>query len=354
MHSTRTRAPRGTNRGLWALGLALILVGASACGGGPGTGSTGVQGAASAGPYPVTVADCGGRQTTYDKAPERVFALSDQVAEMLVVLGLGDRLVGVTRFIPDDKTWPKYRAEITELPMVGGPTDYPSQEQIVATSPDLVIAIFQSGFSERNKLPSRDGWKQFGANAFLTAGDCDEAGGTTALTNFDYLYSDLRAFGTIFGVSDRAEQVIADMQSRVAAATAKVTGKRPVSMWNYAGEESPLVAGGPSVPHAIMTLAGVRNVFGDVKEAYAEVSFEQVVSRNPDTVWIMPDSGASLGFIDEAGGIEAKLLSDPRLANMTAVKNKAFVTLSFSTAGIGSPQNVDALESMVNQLDRIR
>ncbi len=234
----------------------------------------------------MTVADCGGRQTTYDKAPERVFALSDQVAELLVALGLGDRIVGVTRFIPDDKTWPKYRAEITKVPVVGGPTDYPSQEQVVASSPDLVISIFQSGFSDRSKLPSRDGWKQFGANAFLTAGDCDEAGGTTALTNFDFLYSDLRAFGKIFGVSDRAEQVIADMQSRVAAATAKVAGKRQLSMWNYAGEESPLIAGAPSVPHAIMTLAGVRNVFGDVKEAYAEVSFERPhdprAGRDPD------------------------------------------------------------------------
>ncbi|MGH3938029.1 MAG: ABC transporter substrate-binding protein [Pseudonocardiaceae bacterium] len=352
MHSTRT--PRGTNRSLWALGFALILVGVSACGGGSGASSPDRPGTDSDGYYPVTVADCGGRQTTYEKAPERVFALSDQVAEMLVVLGLGDRIVGVTRFIPDEKTWPRYRAEITGLPVVGGPIDYPSQEQIVATSPDLVIGIFQSGFSERNKLPSRDGWKQFGANAFLTAGDCDEAGGTAALTDFDYLYSDLRAFDTIFGVSDRAEQVIAEMQSRVAAATAKAQGKPQLSMWNYAGEESPLIAGAPSVPNAIMTLAGVRNVFADVAEAYAEVSFEQVVNRNPDTIWIMPDSGASLGFIDEADGIETKLLSDPRVANLTAVRNKAFVTISFSTAGIGSPQNVDALESMVDQLDRIR
>lgn len=348
-----TRAPRGTTRSLGALGLALILVGASACGGGSGTGSTGGQGSGSGGPYPVTVADCGGRQTTYDKAPQRVFTLQDQGAELMVALGLGDKVVGATRFFPGDQTWPKYRDEINRLPVVGGANEsYPSQEQVVATQPDLVVSTAQSGFSD--PLPNRDGWQQFGANTFLTSGICDEQGGTAPLANFDYLYTDLRALGKIFGVSDRAEQVVADMQARVATATAKVAGKRQVSMWNYSGEETPYPAGAPSAVNAIMTLAGARNVFNDVNAAYAEVSFEQVVERNPDTIWIMNDAGASLGFIPEASKIEAKLLSDPRVANVTAVKNKAFVTVSFTIGGVASPQNVDALESMVDQLDKIR
>lgn len=73
-----------------------------------------------------------------------------------------------------------------------------------------------------------------------------------------------------------------------------------------------------------------------------------------DTLRREPALLASIGFIPEASKIEAKLLSDPRVANVTAVKNKAFVTLSFISAGVASPQNVDALESMVDQLDKIR
>jgi len=347
--------PRTSWRRGGALALTIAAIGLAACGDDPAAREpeATTMTAASAG-FPVTVTDCGGRKTIYEKAPERVYGLADQGVEMLATLGLTDKVVGYSRFTKKDKVWPKYRELLLKAPAVGPSTEFPTKEEIVALRPDFLISPYQSAFSNKSKLPNRNGWKEFGANAYLLVGDCDEQGGTKALDNFDYLFTDTRELGKVFGVQYRAEAVVADYRKRLDAVADRVSGKKALRMWNYAGEKTPLVAGAPSVPNAVMTQAGVKNVFGDEREAYGEVSFEEVVKRDPEVIWVMPDSGASIGFIDEADGIVKAIMADKRLKDVTAVKNKAFVTISFNAGGIASPQNIEALESMVKQLEARR
>jgi iron complex transport system substrate-binding protein len=64
------------------------------------------------------------------RIPARVVSLAPSVTDTIVGMGLGSRLVGVTRF----DTAP----EVSSLPRVGGFLD-PSAEAVVALRPDLVI-----------------------------------------------------------------------------------------------------------------------------------------------------------------------------------------------------------------------
>lgn len=348
------RRSRGWSRGRGAaLAVAIAATGLAACGDDSAQKGESASTTAASSAFPVTVTDCGGRTTTYDKAPERAYPLADPALELLATLGLTDKVAGSWRYLKDDKVWPKYRKELLAVPAIVGSSP-PSQEKIVADSPDFVISPYQSIFSSKSKLPSRNGWKDFGANAYLLAGDCDEEGGTKALNDFDYLFTDTTELGKVFGIEDRAKSVIADYRKRLAEIAETVKGKKSVRMWTYAGEKTPLVTGASSVPNAIMTQAGVKNVFGERSEAYSEVSFEEVVKRDPEVIWIMPDSGASIGFIDEAEGILKAIMADKRLKDVTAVKNRAFVTISFNAGGIATPQNIEALESLVKQLEPLR
>ena len=68
-----------------------------------------------------------------DAAPQRIVSLAPSLTETLFALGLGDRVVGVTRFCA-------YPPEVLELPRVGGHLD-PNFEAIVSLEPDLVVAI---------------------------------------------------------------------------------------------------------------------------------------------------------------------------------------------------------------------
>lgn len=353
----------GRFRGWWRRGCALMLVvaatGLAACGQDAAEQpATPAAPNAEKGSFPVTVTDCGGRITTYEKAPERVVGLFEQGVEYLATLGLTDKVVGYARYVEDELVWPKYREELLKAPIIGSITaNYPSQEVIVALQPDFVISPYVAAFAQTGNLPERDGWKEFGANAFLLTGDCSEDGGKEPQVDFDYLFTNTRELAKAFGVQDRAETVITEYRKRLDAVAAKVQGKKSLRMWNSSSSSSGKTArgsGGPSTFNAITTLAGATNIFGDFRESGVEVSFEEVVKRDPEVIVIVIDGGVEGGVPNEAEMIRDGILADKRLADVTAVKNKAFVTISYLEGGLASPRNIEGLESVVEQLEAFR
>jgi len=76
----------------------------------------------------------GPRQHLGPPAParvERVVTLAPSLSEIVLALGAGDRLAGVTRFDDDPRT--------ARLPRIGGYND-PQPEAVLAVKPDLVLA----------------------------------------------------------------------------------------------------------------------------------------------------------------------------------------------------------------------
>ena len=69
-----------------------------------------------------------------DAVPQRIVSLAPSLTETLFALGLGDRVVGVTRFCTH------ILQRSSELPKVGGHLD-PNFEAIVSLEPDLVVVI---------------------------------------------------------------------------------------------------------------------------------------------------------------------------------------------------------------------
>src|SRR5205085_3973848 len=61
----------------------------------------------------------------------RVVTLAPSLSELVLALGAGDRLVGVTRFDDDPR--------VAKLPRVGGYND-PEPETVLALKPDVVFA----------------------------------------------------------------------------------------------------------------------------------------------------------------------------------------------------------------------
>ena len=99
----------------------------------------------------IFVVGCGGvaEETTpgveTGSAPQRIVSLAPSLTETLFALGLGDRVVGVTRYCA-------HPPEVAELPKVGGHLD-PNFEAIVALEPDLVVLI-PSGEASGKRLES--------------------------------------------------------------------------------------------------------------------------------------------------------------------------------------------------------
>ena len=69
--------------------------------------------------------------------PARIVSMAPSITETLFALGLGHRVVGVTRFCD-------FPAEVAGLPRVGGHFD-PNLEAILRLQPDLVVLMTEQG-----------------------------------------------------------------------------------------------------------------------------------------------------------------------------------------------------------------
>ncbi|MGM7441047.1 ABC transporter substrate-binding protein [Streptomyces tunisiensis] len=270
--------------------------------------------------FPVTIDNCGVK-TTYDKPPSRVVTIHQHPAELMLALGLKDRMVGTA--FPDSAVLPELEKDYRAIPELA--EREPSFEKVLDAEPDFVYGGYGSAFDEKEGR-SRKAFADAGIDTYLNREYC----GKKKVTMKD-TYDEIRTIGTVFGVPDRADKLVTDLQSRVGKATAAVGGESEVSVFVYdSGDKSAFTAGGKSLGTELIRLAGGDNVFADLDDVFGDVSWEQVVERKPDVIAIYDYAGA--------GSVEEKkkyLLSQPALADVPAVRNKRFVVLPLTATLVG-------------------
>jgi len=93
--------------------------------------------ATAAAAFPVTVQSCD-REVTFDAPPERAISNDVNLTEMMLVLGLRDRMVGYTGI----SGWKTLDAEMREgiAELLELSEKYPSKEVLVGAEPDFFFA----------------------------------------------------------------------------------------------------------------------------------------------------------------------------------------------------------------------
>ncbi|MEE1751912.1 ABC transporter substrate-binding protein [Streptomyces sp. SP18CS02] len=284
--------------------------------------------------FPVTIDNCGTR-TTYDEPPSRVVTIHQHPAELLLALGLKDRMVGTA--FPDSAVLPQWEEDFKAVPQLA--EKEPSFEAVLEAEPDLVYGGYGSAFAQ-NEGRSRKAFADAGIDTYLNREYC----GKKQVSMRD-TYEEIRTIGQVFGVRERAEKLVAELRGRIGKSSAAVKGEPPVSVFVYdSGDKAPFTAGGRSLGTEIIRLAGGRNVFADLDEVFGDASWEQVVERRPEVIAIYDYAGA--------GSVERKkrfLLSQPALADVPAVKNKRFVVLPLTATLVGVRPPY-AVEDLARQL----
>ncbi|MFN8631276.1 MAG: ABC transporter substrate-binding protein [Chloroflexota bacterium] len=289
--------------------------------------------------YPITVETCGVK-ATFDAAPARVVTIDPSMTEMLLSLGLKDRIAGYTEFFAPDQQWAATKADMATLKMINDGANYPSKEAIIAARPDLVASVYPYAFMD--PLPDRAGWGKLKVNTYQALGSCPDGGKLPS--DFGLLYADLHNLGVIFDVQDKADAEIAALKARVAELSATASGGgRTIAPYD-AYENSATFYGG--FENAVITAAGGKYVWAGVTTNYP--SWEQFVAADPQVIWIIPDAGTP------TADLEKKIAADPRLKNVTGVKAKAFVVVPQADSTIESPRLVDGLGEMVAALAALK
>ncbi|MGW5850221.1 ABC transporter substrate-binding protein [Streptomyces sp. NPDC055254] len=309
-----------------------FLLPVAACGASPDAGKP-APGAAAAPGFPYTVTNCG-VSTTYQAPPRRAVTMNQHATEVLLALGLEDRIAGSAYL--DDAVLPAYRPAYDKIKVLA--REYPSQEVLLGADPDFVYGGYASAF-DKAQGRDREGLGKAGINTRLNVEYCTE--GPVGL---DVLKTEITEVARTFGVPERGARLIEEEQRRVDAVAARVKDKARPTVFVYdSGEGSAFTSGGRGIGTEIISLAGGANVFADLDDTFGDVAWEKVIERKPEVVLIYDYGGTTVDAKKQ------RLLNDPALAEVPAVKNRRFVVLPLSSAVLGV-RVADAVEALGGQL----
>jgi iron complex transport system substrate-binding protein len=297
-------------------------------------------------PTETTISNCG-EKVTYS-VPQRAVAYDVSGSEKMFALGLGDRMRGYVMNSLGDPSiagspWKEDYAKVERLG-----TSRVTREILVNAKADWVIAGWNSGFSEERGITPKL-LEQVGVRSYLHSETCwDYTSGKNDMTPFEALYADLTNIGDIFGVRDRADDVVADLKSRFDKVRASVPdGKAPTRIFVYdSGTDQPYTAGKHAAPNEIIDVAGGVNVFKDLNDGWGAVGWESVVKAEPEVIVVVD-------YADQPATDKiAFLKSLPQLANTPAVRDNQFHVISYGDM-VSGPRNAQGAESLGDYLRSI-
>lgn len=229
---------------------------------------------------------------------ERVVSLNPVTTEAMFAIGADARLIGRTK-------WDASPPEVRRIPDLGDGLQ-PNVEAVLAARPDLVVLYA----AEANRTA---------AAAFRRAGVQTLSMRTDRIADLARV---LRALGIALDDTVAARVVVDSVQRSLDAVRGRAPRQPPLSVFWYAWPSPIITIGAGSYLDELISLAGARNVFGDLTQPSPQVTLESVAARNPDLIL--------------AGPVAAqRLRADARWQSVRAVREgRVFV---FDTSLVGRP-----------------
>lgn len=278
-------------------------------------------------------------EVTIDRPIERVVAVKSTSIEMMLALGLRDRIAAVA--FPDGPYADEW-APADPPPVLS--ERVPSQEAVLDVAPDLVYAGWESNLTAEG-AGERDALARLGIATLVAPSACTEPDARPDPLTWDDVWSEIELAGRVFDVSDRAADLVARQQRRLAAVTPDTRGLS--ALWYSSGSDTPYVGGGIGNPQLVMDAVGLTNIAADVHESWASLSWEAVVDADPDVIVLVDSSWGST-----AKKI-AQLESNPATAALTAVRAGRYLVVPFA-AGEAGVRSAEAVETLSAQLTGLR
>ena len=276
------------------------------------------------------------RTVTFDAPPERAVSNDVNLTEMMLVLGLADRMVGYTGISGWKTLDEDMRAGVDELPELSA--KYPSKEVIVGADADFFFAGWNYGMKVGGEV-TPETLAPFGVKVYELTESCTHIM-NKAKASIDDMYADLINLGAIFDVDDKAAALVDGYKADLAAFSADLKTGEPVRAFVYdSGEDAPFTAGLYAMPTALIEAAGGTNVMNGFEKSWGTVTWEEVVEQNPEVIVIV-----NYGEVTAEEKREF-MMSNPAFAELEAVKNDRFVTLEYVEATPG-PRNIQAIKTL--------
>ena len=271
-------------------------------------------------PASISLTDGLGRAVSLAHPAQRVVSLAPSNTEILFALGAGSQTVGRDEFSD-------YPAAAKALPGVGGSLGNYNLEQITALKPDLVLA------AEINTPEQVKALTDLGQTVYYLSNP----------KTLDDLYANIGIVAQLTGREQEAAALVSSLKARVAAVDAKLApiSSRPAVFYEIDASDpaKPYSAGPGTFVDLLIARAGGANLvsLAGIKDAYPQLSLEQVVSSNPAIILL---GDAAYGTTPES------VARRPGWGSISAVTSQQVFPFDDNLVSRPGPRLVDGLEAL--------
>lgn len=273
-----------------------------------------------------------------EKVPQRIVTNNLSCTEILIELGVKDRIVGILEL--DNGPNGKWEKELSQLDVIGDKMKT-NKEVIASYEPDLFIGsgrgmneAFQGTITSYNNL---------GIAVYSQRASINRINPTMAT-----IIEDVRNIGEILDVKERAEEYSSELQQKYD----KVLSQIKVS--NKGAQELTLLAiyamdtqkkqySCPVVSNGLQyDILKTLNLKPAIQGHSRDNNLEHLISVNPDIIVYI--SSDRLKESDEK--VWNLFMTDPLIQNVSAIKNKRVIMINYDDFLDYGPRQFDTLEKL--------
>ncbi|BDF71316.1 iron ABC transporter substrate-binding protein [Oscillospiraceae bacterium] len=283
-------------------------------------------------------------QYTFEKAPERVYAQAQDNIEILLALGLGDKIVGASGL--DGEIRPDLAEEFAKINYYDS---MPSKEELLGLEPDFITGWY-STFSDK-RLGDVDFWQERGIGTYMALNSACRGPSSENPQTIEEECQDILTLGAIFNVEDRAQAIVDEIHAELDKIKAYVADRDKLSVavledeggtYRVYGED---VLGGNVAMQAGAELAVGKH--GD----NGNIGAEDLIAANPDAIFMVWYDGYTVGDVDYAGEQVTKLITEnPAFASLDAVKNGRVYAINLSGIYCSGMRTLDGVLDFAKNL----
>jgi len=213
----------------------------------------------------ATYTDALNRSINLESPPSRIVSLVPSITETLFTFGVGDRVVGITRFCSEPA------AEVAGKPKVGG-TKTLDIKSVLDLQPDLVIAN-----AEENRQEDIRQLLAAGQRVFVTFPRTVAAA-----------IQMLRQIAQMTGSAELADPILEDAEQALTEARATNQGRTRLRVFCPIWRRPWMTVGPNTYMHDFIAACGGLNIFAERHERYPMSDLDEVARRAPEVV-LLPD-----------------------------------------------------------------
>ncbi len=256
----------------------------------------------------------------------RIVSMAPSITETLYALGLGDKVVGVTRFC-------KYPPGVEDKKKIGGYYD-PNFEAIVALKPDLIVMLEE----HEQSLP---GFQKLRLETLVVSHQ-----------TLDGIVESFRQIGRVCGRGAEGRRLAREYQNRmerIRSLTRDLPRPRVLMSLDRILSRGHLasifVVGDDKYFDQIIEIAGGQNAYREVGVRYPVISTEGILRLNPDVIIdLVPPSMA--GQLDR----QTILGAWKELEQLQAVNNGRVLVFDQGYTCVPGPRFIQLLEELARVL----